>query len=65
MPLPNGCIYVAGDFDPADFSSADFETGEMVCGPYFVQVQQAFDQVTPQQVYQQVVAQQVTSSGSE
>ena len=63
MPLPNGCIYVAGD--PADFSSADFETGEMVCGPYFVQVQQAFDQVTPQQVYQQVVAQQVTSSGSE
>lgn len=56
---PNGCVYEEGDFAPADFSGADFDLGTMVCGPYFVQVQDEYSQTQAIDVYSNTPAQDV------
>jgi hypothetical protein len=62
MMPPNGCVYAGGDFSPADFSGTDFDLGSMVCGPYFMQAQEEFEQVQAQQIYQQAPAVQICSN---
>ena len=58
MPLPNGCVYVGGQFDPEQFSD-QFDVASMVCGPYFVAAQDEFSPVQATQVYSNVQAQDV------
>ena len=59
MPIPpNGCVYVGGEFAPAQFDDA-FDLGSLVCGPYFTQSQGLFFEVQAQAIYQPVLAQQV------